>query len=142
MQVASWYYYENNFYLVDPLQRSVDPRIILWGSLNEKISKVSFSSDMLWLYDSPHLKNARMKNIEKNCSKLRSNRKNIPKTGNFSLSFCLLEFALSQNSTDLPEKEGYTYITNLQFNGQWRFYFILYVFVGGVRCIKGTKNVT
>lgn len=33
--------------------------------MNEKIFKVSYSSDMLWLYDSPHFKNARMKNTEK-----------------------------------------------------------------------------
>ena len=106
--------------------------------MNE-IFKVSYSSDMLWLYDSPHFKNARMKNTEKNYSKLRSNRKIIAKTGNFSLSFGLLEFALSQNSSDLSEKESHPYITNLQLNDQLRFYFILYVCVGGARCIKLQK---
>ena len=111
--------------------------------MNEKIFKVSYSSDMLWLYDSPHFKNARMKTTEKkkNYSKLRSNRKIIAKTGNFYLSFGLLEFALSQNASDLSEKESHPYITNLQLNDQLRFYFILYVCVGGVRCIKGTKSV-
>lgn len=81
-----------------------------------------------------------MKNTEKNYSKLRSNRKIIAKTGNFSLSFGLLKFALSQNLSDLSEKESHLYITNLQLNDQLRFYFVLHVCVGGVSCIKATKK--
>lgn len=81
-----------------------------------------------------------MKNTEKNYSKLRSNRKIIAKTGNFSLNFGLLEFALTQNLSDLSEKESHPYITNLQLNDQLRFYFVLTCLCGWGKVHKRYKK--